>query len=60
MIEAKFKDLRHFEAWKITKKHQGIKIEEIQAKSERAQKSEYDTGVYDFFRTDRVWLGFKI
>jgi hypothetical protein len=57
MTRAKFEDSRHFKAWKVTKKHQGTKREEVQAKSRRPQKldcSIFYTGVPGFPRTDRV------
>jgi hypothetical protein len=41
----RFEDPKHFEAWKKDKRHQGIKIEENQARSQ-SQKN----------RTIRFWI----
>jgi hypothetical protein len=52
----RFEDLRCFEAWKRTKKHEGAKMIEIQARS-RGRKNQtpfLDTGEYGFPKTDRV------
>jgi hypothetical protein len=47
----------------VTKKHQGTRKEEVQAKSQRPKKSErpiLDTRVSGFSRIDRVQVGFEI
>jgi hypothetical protein len=58
----RFKNSRHFEAWKMTKKHQGTKIEENQSKSQGHKNRTIQFGIpkYLVFSKERVQLRFEV